>query len=66
LIDRVRVGWGILGSVSDARGHFERRPVGDGQWLARELDLYYHTRVLFRTTRRGETTVWDSFEPIAE
>lgn len=67
LMNRVRLWWGILGSISDATGHLDRQPVGPGgPWLASELDLYFHVRVLFSTTRRGETTIWDDFEAITD
>ena len=64
LMERVRWWWGILGSVSDARGHIDRRPVDGGVWIPSEVDIYFHTRVLFRTTRRRETSVWRD-EPAA-
>ena len=66
LMERVRLWWGILGSISDATGHFERAPIAEDAWLATELDIYFHVRVLFRTARRGETTRWDQFELVAE
>ena len=65
-MERVRLWWGIVGSISDATGHFEREPIAEDAWLATELDIYFHVRVLFRTTRRGETTHWDQFELVAE
>ena len=64
LMERVRWWWGILGSISDATGHIDRRPVDDGVWIPSEVDIYFHTRVLFRTTRRRETSVWRD-EPAA-
>ena len=66
LIGRVRLWWGILGSISDVTGHFEREPIAEDAWLPTEVDLYFHVRVLFSTTRRGETTRWSDFEPVAE
>ena len=66
LMERVRLWWGILGSISDATGHLEREPIAEDAWLATELDIYFHVRMLFRTTRRGETTHWDQFELVAE
>ena len=66
LIGQVRLWWGILGSISDASGRFEREPITEDVWLPTEIDLYFHVRVLFRTTRRGETTQWSDFEPVAE
>ena len=60
-MDRVRLWWGIIGSISDATGRLERRPVGD-VWLDTEFEVYFHVRVLFRTTRRNTTTQWSEFE----
>lgn len=62
LMDRVRLWWGILGSISNATGHLERRPVAGDVWLNTELAVYFHVRVLFRTTRRNTTTQWSEFE----
>ncbi len=62
LMDRVRLWWGILGSISNATGRLERRPVAEDVWLNTEFDVYFHVRVLFRTTRRNTTTQWSEFE----
>ena len=61
-MDRVRLWWGILGSISNATGRLERRPVAGDVWLNTEFDVYFHVRVLFRTTRRSTTTQWSEFE----
>ena len=62
LMDRVRLWWGILGSISDATGRLERRPVAGDVWLDTEFEVYFHVRVLFSTTRRNTTTQWSEFE----
>ena len=62
LMERVRLWWGILGSISDATGRLERRPVAGDVWMNTEFDVYFHVRVLFRTTRRNTTTQWSGFE----
>jgi len=66
LMERVRLWWGILGSVSQGRGNFERTRVGRDAWLASEVDVYFQLRVLFRTSRRRETTHWSQFEPLGD
>ena len=66
LMERVRLWWGILGSVSQGRGNFERTRVGDDAWLASEVDVYFQLRVLFRTSRRRQTTHWSQFEPLGD
>jgi len=37
LMERVRLWWGILGSISDATGHLERAPIAENAWLATAL-----------------------------
>ncbi len=66
LIERVRIWWGILGSISDVTGHYEREQIAEDVWLPTEVNIHFHVRVLFSTTRRGETTHWSDFEPVAE
>ena len=66
LIGRVRLWWGILGSISDVTGHFEREPIADDVWVPTEVDIYFDVRVLFSTTRRSETTHRSDFELVAE
>ena len=41
LIDRVRLWWGIIGSISHATGRLERRPVADDVWLDTEFEVYF-------------------------
>ena len=66
LIERVRLWGGILGSISDVRGNFEREQIAEDVWLPTEVDIYYHVRVLFSTTRRSDTTLWSEFEPVVD
>ncbi len=66
LMEPVRLWWGILGRLSEGNGNFERTPISGDAWLATEVDVYFQLRVLFSTSRRRETTVWDAFEPIAD
>ena len=62
MMERVRLWWGILGSISNATGRLERAPIAGDVWLNTELDIYFHVRVLFRTTRRNQTNQWSEFE----
>lgn len=62
LTERVRLWWGIAGSISDAAGRLEREPVAGDVWLNTELDVYFHARVLFSTTRRNQILRWSDFE----
>ena len=62
MMERVRLWWGILGTISDATGRVDREPVTEDIWLNSELDVYFHMRVLFRTTRRHQIAQWSGFE----
>ncbi len=74
LIDRVRLWWGMLGSIQQARGSLDRGPVlgaagehGDGAgdiWARIQLESYSDVRVVFRRTRRSEFRQWRDFELI--
>ena len=66
LVGRVRLWWGILGSISDVTGHFEREPIAEDVWLPTEVDIYFHVRVLFSTTRRRETTHRSDYALVSE
>jgi hypothetical protein len=66
LMGKVRLWWGILGNISDVTGHFEREPISEEVWMTTMVDIYFHVRVLFSTTRRSNTTHWSEFEPVAE
>ena len=58
----MNIWWGILGTISDATGRLEREPVASDVWLNTELEVYFHARAMFRTTRRNQTTWWSEFE----
>ena len=72
LIDRVRLWWGMLGSIQQARGSLDRGPVlraaGEDQdgggdiWARIQLESYSDVRVIFRRTRRAEFRQWRDFE----
>ena len=62
--ERVRLWLGILGSISEVTGQFEREPVPDDVWLNSKVDMYFHVRGRFSTSRRGQTTLWNEFEPV--
>ena len=47
-----------------ARDHQSRRRLAEDAWLPTEIDFYFRVRVLFSTSRRGETTHWSGFEPV--
>ena len=66
LIGKVRLWWGILGSMSAARGSLDRYPLEEDIWAPLRLETDMSARVLFRSTRRAETSEWRDYERVAE
>ena len=62
LIDKVRLWWGLLGTLSRARGSLDRGPVLDETWAMIQFETYTDTRVVFKPTRRAELRQWRDFE----
>ncbi|MYD88049.1 MAG: hypothetical protein F4018_02220 [Acidobacteria bacterium] len=62
LIDRVRLWWGMLGSIQQARGSLDRGPVLGDVWARIQFESYSDVRVVFRRTRRAEFRQWRDFE----
>jgi hypothetical protein len=62
LIDRVRLWWGMLGSIQQARGSLDRSPVLGDIWARIQFESYSDVRVLFSRTRRAEFRQWRDFE----
>lgn len=76
LLDRVRLWWGVLGSIQQARGSLDRGPVldaagmqpdaGGDVWGRIQFESYSDVRVVFRRTRRAEFRQWRDFEWLDE
>ncbi len=66
LIDRVRLWWGMLGTIRHARGSLDRGPVLGGVWARIQFEIYSDVRVVFRHTRRAEFRRWRDFEFVEE
>ncbi len=64
LKERVRLWWGILGSISRLRGSLQRRPVADGVWLPRRFDLYMDGRILFTSLHQRQQVTWTGVEQV--
>ena len=66
LIEPVRLWWGILGMINQARGSIDRRPIlGDNDlWARIQYETYVDSRVLFSRSRRREFRTWHDFEAV--
>ena len=66
LIDKVRLWWGVVGTISHARGSFDRGPVLGDIWAQLQYETYTDIRAFLRRTRRAELRQWHDFGLIEE
>ena len=66
LMDRVRLWWGALGTISEARGSMDRAPVLGEIWGHIQYETYTDVRMLFRRRRRAELQKWRNYEWFVE
>ena len=64
LIDRVRLWWGILGNIMQARGSLDRGPVLGDLWGYLQLETYSDVRVLVSRRRRADIRRWYDHGPL--
>lgn len=64
LIDRVRLWWGIVGTIMRARGSVDRGPVLDDIWGNLQLETYSDVRILLSRRRRADIRRWHDYELI--
>jgi hypothetical protein len=64
LRERIRIWWGLIGSISKMRGTVERTKVSEDIWLPSKFDIYLNGRIFFRSLHRQETIEWSDFRPI--
>ena len=61
LIDRVRLWWGLVGTIHHVRGSFDRGPVLDGLWGVLQNEAYTDIRVLFSRSRQASIQHWRDY-----
>ena len=66
LIDKVRLWWGVLGTISQARGSLDRGPVLGAIWAQLQFETYTDIRAFLSRTRRAELKQWRDFGLIEE
>ena len=61
LMDRVRLWWGLVGTIHHVRGSFDRGPVLDGSWGVLQNEVYTDIRVLFSRSRQASIQRWRDY-----
>ena len=61
LIDRVRLWWGLVGTIHRFRGSLDRGPVLDGRWANLQSESYSDIRVFFSRSRQASLQRWRDY-----
>ena len=62
LIERVRLWWGLVGTIHHFRGSMDRGPVLDGIWASLQDENYGDIRFFFSRSRQASMRRWRAYE----
>jgi hypothetical protein len=62
LSEKMRIWWGIIGSISMMRGTLEFQPVEENVWMPSKFQFYINGRMLFRSLHQNQILSWSDFE----
>ena len=62
LIERVRLWWGLVGTIHHFRGSLDRGPVLDGIWANLQEENYGDIRFFFSRSRQASVRRWRAYE----
>ena len=66
LIERVRLWWGLVGTIHHFRGSLDRGPVLDGIWASLQDENYGDIRFFFSRSRQASLRRWRDYEWTAD
>ena len=64
LKEKLKLLWGLVGSISAMTGKLERRPLEENVWLMERFDLYIKGRTLFSSYQLRQRFIWDDYAPL--
>ena len=64
LIDRVKLWWGLVGSISRMTGWLVREPLEENLWAPAQFNIYVKGRALFRSIHFEERLEWSQFQKL--
>ena len=63
---RVRLWWGVLGAIYEARGVVEREQVFDDVWARTRQEIYTDMRIFFSRRRQASIREWRDFSRVTD
>ncbi len=61
LKEKVKLGWGLIGSIQEVKGTVRREEVNAGVWFPTGFDLYLKGRIFFRSLHSRQQVRWSEF-----
>ncbi len=65
LFERVNIGWGIVGSITELKGRVESAPVDDDFWHPRQVEIEFAGRIFLTSLRRKQSVLFGDFQRVA-
>ncbi len=62
LKEKVKLGWGLIGSIQEVKGTVRREEVNAGVWFPTGFDLYLKGRIFFRSLHSRQQVRWSGFD----
>lgn len=62
LKEKVKLWWGLIGSIREVKGAVQRQEVDPGVWFPTGFDLYLRGRIFFRSLHSRQQVRWREFD----
>jgi outer membrane lipoprotein-sorting protein len=66
LMDKIRIWWGFIGSISQMRGVLNFMPVDEDAWMPSQFEFYLNGRIFFKSLHQNQTLTWSGFEKLSQ
>jgi len=64
LKEKVKLWWGLIGSIQEVKGTVQRQEVDPGVWFPTGFDLYLKGRIFFRSLHSRQQVRWSEFDRV--
>jgi len=64
LKEKVKLWWGLIGSIQEVKGTVQRQEVDSGVWFPTGFDLYLKGRIFFRSLHSRQRVRWSEFDRV--
>ncbi len=64
LKEKVKLWWGLIGSIQEVKGTVQRQEVDPGVWFPTGFDLHLKGRIFFRSLHSRQKVRWSEFDRV--